>query len=58
MIFSEETIQGIRDGVEQGFKNEGVILNDRDRVVVEASVKTTLNVLEKLINTKGENENA
>lgn len=53
MILNEEQIKGIKDkdGIEQGFVNEGYPFGTRDKMIVDLAVRTTLGFLEKTLET-------
>lgn len=51
MLFSDITKQDIQDEIKKGLTKAGLSISSRDELLIEASVKTTLGFVEKLILT-------
>lgn len=47
MLMNDKQIRGIKDGIVEGFIIEGYELSDREKVIIDVTVKITLGVLEK-----------
>lgn len=47
-MFEKEVVDGIIAGIEKGMANEGIDLTDRERKLVEASVRSTMMTVAEL----------
>ena len=45
LILNDEQFRGLKDALEEGFNLAGIILTDREKVVLDMSVKTTLDLV-------------
>lgn len=46
-MLTEAELKGIKDGIENGFNNKGLFLSEKDRMIVEVTVQTTIAYLEE-----------
>lgn len=47
-MLNEEQMNGIKDGIKEGFKNHDIDLTEREKLVMDLTLKTTLDVLNKI----------
>lgn len=53
-IFTDEQIKGMIEGVQQGFSNSGVTLNERDNTIISITTKILLETVEAMLLTTPE----
>jgi hypothetical protein len=51
-LLNDEQILGIKHGIERGFLKEGILLSERESWIIDLTVKSTLDVVEQMLNTK------
>ena len=47
-MLNEEQMNGLKHGIEEGFKQQGFPLTDRDRWIIDLTVKTVIDSLTKI----------